>query len=49
MPVRLQRKVQKNKIRAAQKKHTLKRLMFAPVIKCIDVEEIRRSFVKSSS
>ncbi len=44
MPVRLQRKARKNKIRAAQRKATIKRLMFVPVIKCIDVEEMRKSF-----
>lgn len=44
MPVRLQRKARKNKIRAAQRKATIKRLMFVPVIKCLDAAEIRKSF-----
>jgi hypothetical protein len=44
MPVRLQRKARKNKIRAEQRKAAIKRLMFIPVIKCLDVEKIRKSF-----
>ncbi len=47
MPVRLQRKARKNKIKAAQRKAAIKRLMFTPVVKCVDVEEIRKSFSAS--
>ncbi|MDD9139972.1 MAG: hypothetical protein NQ127_03560 [Candidatus Cardinium sp.] len=44
MPVRLQRKARKNKVRAAQRKAAIKRLMFKPVIKCVDIEAMRQSF-----
>lgn len=44
MPVRLQRKARRNKIKAAQRKASIKRLMFMPVIKCLDAEAIRKSF-----
>jgi hypothetical protein len=44
MPVRLQRKARKNKIRAGQRKAAIKRLLFMPVIKCVDIEEMRKSF-----
>ncbi|WP_419241731.1 hypothetical protein [Cardinium endosymbiont of Nabis limbatus] len=44
MPVRLQRKARRNKIKAAQRKASIKRLMFMPAIKCIDVEAMRKSF-----
>ncbi|CDG49410.1 hypothetical protein [Cardinium endosymbiont of Bemisia tabaci] len=44
MAVRLQRKARKNKIKAAQRKAAIKRLMFVPVIKCLDVAAIRKSF-----
>lgn len=46
MPVRLQRKVRKNKARAAKRKADVKRLMFVPVIKRVDVESMRQSFEK---
>ena len=44
MPVRLQRKARKNKVRAAQRKAVIKRLTFMPVIKCVDVEAMRQDF-----
>ncbi|AXI24105.1 hypothetical protein CE557_271 [Cardinium endosymbiont of Sogatella furcifera] len=44
MPLRLQRKARRNKTKAAQRKASIKRLMFIPVIKCLDVEAIRQSF-----
>ena len=46
MPVRLQRKVRKNKARAAKRKADVKRLTFMPVIKRVDIESIRQSFEK---
>ncbi|MGI2261765.1 hypothetical protein ACRRVA_00330 [Candidatus Cardinium hertigii] len=46
MPVRLQRKARKNKIKAAQRKAAIKRLMFVPVIKCLDVAAIRKNFTE---
>lgn len=49
MAVRLQRKARKNKIKAAQRKASIKRLMFTPVIKCLDVEAIRKSFADRMS
>ncbi|UWW97406.1 MAG: hypothetical protein NMK33_02470 [Candidatus Cardinium sp.] len=49
MPVRLQRKARKNKIKAAQRKVAIKRLMFMPVIKCLDVEAMRKSFADAAS
>lgn len=49
MPVRLQRKARKNKIKAAQRKAAIKRLMFMPVIKCLDVAAIRKSFADRKS
>ena len=38
---RLQRKVRKNRTRAAQRKTTMKRLLTTPVIKNVDVEKLK--------
>jgi len=49
MAVRLQRKARKNKIKAAQRKAAIKRLMFVPVIKCLNVAAIRKSFTEPTT
>ncbi|MBX9889868.1 MAG: hypothetical protein K2X94_01170 [Amoebophilaceae bacterium] len=49
MPVRLQRKARKNKVRAAQRKSAIKRLMFLPAIKCLDAEAIKKGFEEAKS
>ena len=46
MAVRLQRKVRKNKVKAAKRKADLKRLTFLPTIKRINPDTIRKSFTK---
>lgn len=43
MPVRLQRKVRKKRVRAAKRRATLKRLLFMPVIQSIEVESADKS------
>ncbi len=45
---RLQRKDQKNKYRANMRQATIKRLNAKPVIKNVDIEEIKASFAKKS-
>lgn len=39
---RLQRKVRKNRTRAAQRKTTMKRLLATPVIKHVDIEKLKK-------
>lgn len=39
---RLQRKERKNKIRSTQRKATVKRLLTMPVIKNVDIEELKK-------
>lgn len=41
---RLQRKTKRNKIKAKQRIASLKRLLATPVIKNVDIEEIKASF-----
>ncbi len=47
---RLNRKVRKNKTRAAQRKATIKRLLATPVIKKVEIETIKKDplFEKNS-
>ncbi|TDG95666.1 hypothetical protein [Cardinium endosymbiont of Culicoides punctatus] len=49
MPVRLQRKARKNRVRAAQRKAAIKRLMFMPLIKRVDVESMRNDFAEKKN
>lgn len=46
MPVRLQRKARKKKIKAAKRRATMKQLMFTPVIRCVDEGVMRENFSK---
>jgi hypothetical protein len=43
---RLKRKLKRNKINAARRQERIKHLVKKPVIKNLDIEEIKKSFVQ---
>ena len=42
MGVRLQRKARRNKVKATQRKATIKRLLSVPVIKHVDIDTLKK-------
>ena len=46
MAVRLQRKARRNKVKAAQRTATIKKLLAIPVIKAVSIEEIKKTFTQ---
>ena len=48
MGVRLQRKARRNKVKATQRKSTIKRLLSIPVIKRVDIDILKKNLAEAT-